>query len=278
MRVDIKVLGPLEVSVAGASVVPTANKPSQLLAMLALNAGHVVTISTLLEEIWGSCPPRSAVPTLHTYVLQLRKKIQQALEAGGHRSPRDVLITRRCGYVLDVAPDDVDATRYQELSAQGHDAADRDDHQGAAAKLAAALRLWRGQAFADIAVGSQLRVETTRLEEIRLSDLDLRIETDLRLGRHHQLIGELATLCARYPLHENFYSLYMLALYRSGRQGQALEAYQRVRTLTVANLGVDPSPPLRRLQRAILRGDPAVEDPNYTSASTAWQQPTSLAG
>lgn len=267
MRVEIKVLGPLEVSVGGVSVVPTASKPSQLLAMLALNAGHVVTVSALMEEIWDHSPPRSGIPTLQTYILHLRRKLQDALVDNGRRTSKDILITRRTGYLLDVQPQDVDAVKYDQLSAAGRRAVNDGDFVTASRMLGAALNLWRGPALGDVPTGPQLEIEAMRLEENRLSDLDLRIDADLRLGRHHQLLGELATLCARHPMLENFCAQFMLALYRSGRQCQALDAFQRLRAIVVDQLGLDPSPRLRQLHRAILSGDPAVDDPNFVSSS-----------
>lgn len=264
MRVEINVLGPLEVSVGGVSIVPSASKPSQLLAMLALNAGHVVTVATLAEEIWDYQPPRSGVPTLHTYILKLRRKLQHALAGqGGDVSSKDILITRRSGYLLDVEPTDVDAVRYDQLSAAGRQAVNEGDHERSSRTLAEALRLWRGPALSDVSVGPQLAIEAMRLEENRLADLHLRIEADLKLGRHHQLLGELATLCARHPLLENFCVQHMVALYRCGRQSQALDAYRRLRAGMVDQLGVEPSPRVRQLHHAILTGHSMMNDQNF---------------
>ncbi|HEY7593878.1 MAG TPA: AfsR/SARP family transcriptional regulator [Actinophytocola sp.] len=263
MDIEIKVLGPLEVSVGGVSIVPTANKPSQLLAMLAINAGHVVTVNALTEEIWDYRPPRSGVPTLHTYILKLRRKLQQALAGQPGVSSKDILLTRRSGYVLDVEPDIVDAVRYDRLSAAGRAAVNEGDSETASRMLGEALELWRGPAFVDVPAGPQLAIESMRLEENRLSDLHLRIAADLRLGRHYQLLGELATLCARHPLLENFCAQHMMALYRSGRQSQALEAYRRLRASMVEQLGVEPSARVRRLHNAILTGHAAMDDPKF---------------
>jgi DNA-binding SARP family transcriptional activator len=263
MRVEIKVLGPLEVSIGGISIVPTASKPSQLLAMLALNAGHVVTLEALTDEIWDYQPPRSGVPTLHTYVLKLRRKLQDALVGEKDVTSKDILITRRSGYLLNLEPSDVDAVRYDRLSAAGRGAVNDSDHERASRTLGEALRLWRGAALVDVPTGPQLTIEATRLEENRLGDLHLRIEADLRLGRHHQLLGELATLCARHPMLENFCTQHMVALYRSGRQSQALEAYRRLRASMVDQLGVEPSPRVRQLHHGILTEQPVIDDPDF---------------
>ncbi len=263
MRVEVNVLGPLEVSVDGTSVVPTASKPSQLLALLALNAGRVVTAGALTEEIWASHPPRTGATTLHTYILKLRRNLDLALAGHpGRTTAKDVLVTHRAGYVLDVAPTAVDAIRYERLSSAGRQAVNAGDHETASRTLAEALRLWRGQALADLPVGPHLSIEALRLGENRLGDLHLRIEADLRLGRHHQLLGELASLCARHPMLENFCVQHMIALYRSGHQSQALTTYHRLRAEMVEQLGVEPSPRVRQLHHAILTGQAAVEDPN----------------
>lgn len=263
MRVEIKVLGPLEVSVDGRSIVPTASKPCQLLAMLALNTGHVVTLAALTNEIWDFQPPPSGVPTLHTYILKLRRKLQDALDGEGTLSSKDIIITRRAGYLLNLEPGDVDAVRYDRLSSAGRRAVNEGDHERASRLLGEALRLWRGSALADVPTGPQLAIEAMRLEENRLGDLHLRIEADLRLGRHHQLLGELATLCARHPLLENFCAQHMVALYRSGRQSQAQEAYRRLRSSMVEQLGVEPSPRLRQLHHGILTGKAVIDDLNF---------------
>jgi DNA-binding SARP family transcriptional activator len=262
MRVEINVLGPLEVSVDGLSVVPTASKPSQLLAILALNAGRVVTASSLTEEIWASHPPRTGVTTLHTYILKLRRNLDLALAGDSTLTAKDILVTRRAGYLLNVEPTAVDAIRYEQLSSAGRQAVNEGDHETASKTLAEALRLWRGPALSDLPIGPQLAIEAMRLDENRLGDLHLRIEADLRLGRHHQLLGELATLCVRYPMLENFCVQLMVALYRSGRQSQALAAYHRLRKEMVEQLGVEPSPRVRQLHHAILTGQAAVDAPN----------------
>jgi len=267
MRIEIKVLGPLEVSVGGVSIVPTASKPSQLLAMFALNAGRVVTLTALTEEIWDYEPPRSGVPTLHTYILKLRRKLQHALTGEGELTSKDILITRRSGYLLNVRPEEVDAYRYEQLSAVGRQAVNKGDHETASRTLGEALRLWRGPALADVPTGPQLAIEAMRLEENRLGDLHLRIDADLRLGRHHQLLGELATLCARHPLLENFCVQHMIALYRSGRQSQALDAYRRLRAVMVEQLGVEPSARVRQVHHAVLTGHAVMEDPGFVFSS-----------
>ncbi|MCT2583756.1 AfsR/SARP family transcriptional regulator [Actinophytocola gossypii] len=263
MRAEINVLGALEVAVNGVSVVPTASKPRQLLAMLAINSGQLVTNAALMEELWGANSPRSAPSTLQTYVLHVRKLMRGALPAGQEDLARDLLATRHTGYLLRVEPEQVDLVRYGRLAAAGRAAGAVGDYERAQRLLSSALAMWRGPALVDVAMGSQLEIEAMRLAESRLTDLTLRIDADLHLGRHHQLLGDLAALCARHPYMENFRVQYMLALHRSGRPGQALEVYYEMCVTIRDQLGVDPSPRARELHRAILRGDPVIDTPRF---------------
>lgn len=257
MRIDFQLLGPLDVTVSGRSYVPTAAKQRQLLAVLALNAGRSISTPVLVEELWDVRPPRSATSTLHTYIGKLRNTLERALGA------REVLATEGNSYRLNVPNDWVDCWRYEDLAAAGHLASDAGDFPAAAQHLAAALALWHGPALADVHRGPHLTIEAVRLEQCRLGDLDLRIEADLRLGRHRSLLGELAGLCARYSMSESLCAQYMLALYRSGQQWRALEVYQRLRTTMVEQLGLEPAAAARQLQRAILRSDPDIDDPGF---------------
>jgi DNA-binding SARP family transcriptional activator len=263
MRAEINVLGALEVSLDGTSVVPTASKPQQLLAMLAMNVGQLVTTSSLKEELWPSNAPRSASSTLQTYVMHLRNLIREALPPGKQDMAREILVTRNAGYLLHLDPDSVDAVRYNRLAATGRTAGLTGDHSRAERLLSEALGLWRGPVLVDVVIGPLLEIESMQLTERRLTDLMLRIDADLYLGRHHQVLGELAALCARHPYMENFRAQFMLALYRSGRPGQALEVYHEMWTTIRDHLGVDPSRRLRELHRAILTGDSVVDDPRY---------------
>jgi DNA-binding SARP family transcriptional activator len=262
MRAEINVLGAFEVTIGGTSVVPTASKPRQLLAMLALNVGRVVTSAALMEELWGDSAPRSAVRTLQTYVLHVRKLIRDALP-DDREAAQKIVVTKHTGYLLAAEPERVDALRYERVAAAGRAAGAAGDYPRAERLLSAALALWRGPVLVDVAAGPQLEIEATRLAESRLSDLTLRIDTDLVLGRHQQLLGELAALCAQHPYMENLRAQYMLALYRSGRPGQALEVYHQALETMRDQLGVDPSPRLQQLHQAILTGDALVDDPRF---------------
>jgi SARP family transcriptional regulator, regulator of embCAB operon len=259
--VEIKVLGPLEARESDMSIVPTAGKPRQVLALLALCVGQVVPASALMDELWGSHLPRSAPTTLQTYILQLRRHLEKALPPDRPRRPKDILRTRYNGYVLDVPAQDIDFPQYEQLAAAGRQALDAHDDEAASRLLGTALDLWRGPVLVDVQAGARLRVEVMRLEESRLGVLERRIDADLRLGRHHVLLSELAVLCAQHPWHENLHAQYMVALYRSGRQWRALDVYRRLHTTLVDEFGLEPSTRLRRLQQAVLTTDPALEAP-----------------
>ncbi|MFJ3673963.1 BTAD domain-containing putative transcriptional regulator [Streptomyces sp. NPDC090106] len=267
---DIEVLGALAVQENGVSITPTAPKPRQVLALLALHADRVVPVSALIEELWGTTPPRSARTTLQTYVLQLRELIAAALEKderdddepeGGRRTAKDVLVTMPSGYLLVGGGGESDVRTFERLAGTGYRAMDAGDFPGAARQLREALTLWSGTAFADVQAGVQLDMEIKRLEESRLCALDQRIEADLRLGRHRELLAELTVLVNRYRTHESLHGQFMLALYRSGRRGEALEVYQRLRATLVRDLGLEPSAGLRRLQRSILTANPEATVP-----------------
>ncbi|MEU2420968.1 AfsR/SARP family transcriptional regulator [Streptomyces sp. NPDC007851] len=262
---DIGLLGPLHVTENGVSIAPTAPKPRQVLALLALHADRVVPVGTLVEELWAGTPPRSARTTLQTYVLQLRELIASAPHRsagpGGSdpRSAKDVLATLPGGYLLATGGGHSDVREFERLRELGCRAMEEGNHAQASGILRQALDLWGGPPFADVSTGTHLALEARRLEESRLCALDRRIEADLRLGRHRELLAELTVLTSRYRSHENLHAQFMLALHRSGRRGEALDVYQRLRTLLVRELGLEPSARLRRLQQSILQA--AADDP-----------------
>lgn len=253
---EIKVLGPLEATGDGRSIAPTAVKPRQILALLALRAGEVVPVATLLEEIWGESPPPSALTTLQTYILQLRRLIGQTVPPG---AAKDILVTRYNGYLFPAETMIVDAQVYDELAIDAAHAAERGDHLEAYRLARQALDLWSGEALVDVMRGMQLSIEVTRLEQSRIGLLETRIEAELNLGRHHALLGELAMLVARNPLHENLCAKFMIALHRSGQRGRALEVFHGMRRVLGEELGLRPSVRLQQLQQAILTSDPALE-------------------
>ncbi|GAA2077403.1 hypothetical protein GCM10009801_33480 [Streptomyces albiaxialis] len=255
----IRVLGTLHAETAGVPIVPSAAKPRQILALLALNGRRIVPVPDLMEEVWGSDPPRSATTTIQTYILQLRRRLRLALDDGPGPRDKELLATRHGGYLLDVDRSDVDALEFDRLAHRGHAAYETGDMAGASGLLSSALALWRGPALADLPHGRHLAIEVTRLEEGRLGALERRIAADLRLGRHNEVLGELCALRGRYPLYENLHALLMIALYQDGRSSDALIAFKRLRGTLVEELGLEPSPHLARLHRAILRGENALD-------------------
>ncbi|HEY3956710.1 MAG TPA: BTAD domain-containing putative transcriptional regulator [Streptosporangiaceae bacterium] len=252
---DIRLLGSLSVSLNHRPVTPSAAKQRQILALLALNAGRVATVSTLVEELWGDHPPRSWPTTLQTYILQLRNRLAAAAGAPA-RDARRIIATRHGGYLLEAPVCRSDVGEFKRLARDGREVAEAGDHRGTSDLLGRALALWSGPALVDVRTGRILELEATSLEETRLGVLERRLEADLALGRHADVLGELTKLTARNPMNENFCGLLMTALYRSGHAGRSLEAFQRLRTLLRNDLGIEPGPRLQRLQRAVLSGDP----------------------
>lgn len=255
----VRVLGTLHAETAGASIVPTAAKPRQILALLALNSQRIVPVPDLMEEVWGAHPPRSAPTTLQTYILQLRRRLRAALGEEDAARDKDILATWHGGYQLEIPPADVDALEFERLTHLGHSAYESGDMAGASHLFTSALGLWRGPALADVPHGRQLAIEVTRLEESRLGALERRIGADLRLGRHREVLGELCALRGRYPLYENLHALLMIAYYQDGRASDALIAYQRLRTTLIEELGLEPSPRLDRLHQAVIRGEDPLD-------------------
>ncbi|MER7000137.1 AfsR/SARP family transcriptional regulator [Streptomyces sp. NPDC000410] len=267
---NIDVLGALTAHENGISITPTAPKPRQVLALLALHADQVVPVAALIEELWGENPPRSARTTLQTYVLQLRDLIGKALARGadaGTVTAKDVLVTLPGGYRLDTRGGRLDFREFERSAGAGYRAMDAEDYTGASERLGEALALWTGGALADVQAGGRIALEARRLEEARLCALDQRIEADLRLGRHRELLSELTVLVNQHRMHESLHAQFMIALHRSGRRGEALSAYQRLHTTLVQQLGIEPSPALGRLQRSILTAHPEPAAPAETPAA-----------
>ena len=241
---EFLILGSLDVQSNGVPLELGGPRQRSVLSVLLLHAGEVVPATTLIYDIWGETPPGTAANLLQGYVSDLRKSL-------GHHT----IVTRGPGYALDIEPAAVDLYRFERLVA----AADGAEPAVAAERLGEALGIWRGRAFADLADVQFARDASRRLEELRLAALERRVDADLALGRHAALTGELEQLVAEHPLRERFRALQMLALYRCGRQAEALEAYQAARRTLVEQLGIEPVPALRRLQESILRHDPELD-------------------
>jgi YVTN family beta-propeller protein len=258
--IDYRILGPLEVSANGRLIEVGGPKLRALLVILLLRANESVPRDVLVHELWGDQPPLDAQHTLDVYVSRLRKSLD-AVAAG------PVVVTRPGAYSLLLAEDQLDARRFEDLVGQGRAALAANAPGQAAEKLRAALELWRGQALADLANGHGPQVEAVRLEELRLNAIEDRIDSDLALGRHADVAGEVEALAAVHPLRERLHGQLMIALYRSGRQAEALEAYQAARRTFVEELGLEPGPALRHIESAILRQDPSLDLPGPAAAA-----------
>jgi len=252
--VEFRVLGPLEVTADGRSLGLAGARTRAVLAMLLVHANQVVSSDRLIEELWPGHPADKAADSLQVRLSELRKALRSAGEA-------DRLATRPPGYLLRVAPGELDALRFEQLAAGGDAALAAGHAASAAQRLDQALRLWRGPALADVNAVPSARAEANRLEEERLAALESRGEALLMCGRHRDLIAELETLTAAHPLCERFWCQRMLALYRSGRQADALRAYRELRNTLVAELAIEPGPEVRDLHARILRQDPALDVP-----------------
>ena len=244
-EVEFRVLGSLEVLVEGRALELTRRKRRSLLALLLLNAGEVVSTDRLIEELWAGKPPKAAVGSLQNLVSDLRKALG-----------RETVRTREPGYVLEVDPERIDVHRFERLVAQ---AAEGGDARRRASLLHEALGLWRGEPLADLAFEPFAHVEIARLEELRTAAREELVEAELELGRHAQLVTELESLVSENPWRERLRGQLMLALYRSGRQAEALEAYRQARETLVDELGIEPSTELQELEQAILRHDPELD-------------------
>jgi DNA-binding SARP family transcriptional activator len=250
---DFRLLGPLEVIADGRSLAVGGGKRRSLLALLLLHPNEVMSAERLIDELWGERPPATAAKSVHVYVSQLRREL-------GHPNG-DVLQTRGNGYVARVGPNELDTLRFERAVAEGRRALAAGDPDTAAAKLSQAVAAWRGPPLADFAYEPFAQREIARLEELKQAALEARIDADLELGRHADLIGELETLVADHPLRERLRGQLMLALYRCGRQADALRVYREGRELLVSELGLEPGPELRALEAKILGQSPELAAP-----------------
>jgi DNA-binding SARP family transcriptional activator len=253
-----QILGPLEVEDDGRELPLGGPKPRALLAVLLLHPNEVVPADRLIDELWGGDSREGGAGALRVNVARLRKAL-----------PEGVLTTRSPGYMINVAPDELDLHRFERLVDEGRGLLARGLAADASQRLHEALSLWRGPALADFAYESFAQSAIARLDEIKLAATELRIDADLALGRHDELIGELEALVAEHPLRERPRGSLMTALYRSGRQAEALDAYQHARRTLVDELGIEPSPALQELERAILRQDPALDGASPRPSSVA---------
>jgi DNA-binding SARP family transcriptional activator len=258
---DARLLGPLEVEDGGAPVELGGPGQRALLARLLLDANRTVGVDRLVDDLWGDHVPATAVKMVHVHVSRLRKVL-----------PAGILVTRSPGYAVEIAPEALDLVRFDRLREKGQGALARGDAAQAAQSLRDALALWRGPALAEFDEPFAA-IEAGRLEELRLACLEDRMDADLALGGHALLIGELDAVVARHPVRERLRAQLMLALYRSGRQAEALAGYRQLRRVLSTELGIEPSPPLRKLESQILVQDPtlAAVEPRPNAPATTPQ-------
>jgi peptide/nickel transport system substrate-binding protein len=247
---EFRVLGPVEARDGEKILVSGSGKPVALLTLLLLHRNEVVPVDRLLEDLWGGRAPRTALKALQTYVSQLRRSLGDGF-----------IVTRPSGYLLSVADGALDADRFAALLTSGRSALEHGDAADAASRLREGLAIWRGHALAEMAYEPWARATVDRLEEERLQALETRITADLALGRQREVVGELEGLVREHPLREYLLSLLMVALYRCGRQTDALEAYRSGRVRLLDDLGMEPTPELRAVEQQILRHDPALGGP-----------------
>ncbi|MFL5928923.1 MAG: BTAD domain-containing putative transcriptional regulator [Gaiellaceae bacterium] len=246
---EFRVLGPLEVVGEDGPIRLGGPRQRATLAILILSRNRVVPVERLADELYAGRPPVSAVTQVQRQVSELRRALGSA----------DAIETRPPGYALPVRDAELDLARFEQLAAEAGAARSRDDFERAAALYREALALWRGPALADVAYESFARAAAERLEELRLAVLEDRIDAELALGRHAVLAAELEGLVADHPLRERLRGQRMLALYRSGRQAEALAVYRSARQALVHDFGIEPSAPLQALERSILNHDPSLE-------------------
>src|SRR5262245_54981597 len=261
------VLGPLEVMEEGGDPLPIAgSKERTILACLIARAGRVVSVDDLIEELWGEQPPRAPEKTLISYVSRLRRDLQSRRPAG---SSADIISHRADGYSLDLDGQEIDAIRFQQLAEEGHRLLDADRLTEADPVLEAALGLWRGDAYQGYRYTAFGATEADRLDELRRTAAEDLIESRLAGSDPGQLVPELEAMVREEPLRERRLAQLMVALYRAGRQAEALRAFTRARDVLVGQLGVEPGPELQRLQAAILAHEPALERARPLGADAA---------
>lgn len=288
---QVGLLGPLTLSRGGQMITPSAPKLRQVLSLLVLQANSVTRVDQLVEELWEESPPPSALTTVQTYIYQLRKLLKLADSAPPsdgalldsmaqrQRSAGDspVLLSHPGGYILQLRSlSDIDACLFEQLAERGRQELLSGQVTVAADTLRLALGLWRGGVLEGVSTGPLLYAQVARLDERRRTVLGLRIEADLQLGRHQEITGELASLVSAEPTREDFSAKLMLALYRCGRRADALQVYQRIRSVLVEELGLDPAAELQRLHQLMLAADSELDLPTGPVAATTNTRPVTV--
>ncbi|MEU8887465.1 AfsR/SARP family transcriptional regulator [Streptomyces sp. NPDC048442] len=246
------VLGPLSLTDGNGSLLPTAPKTRQLLALLLIHANSLVTLDTCVQELWGESSPRSAVQSVHTRVFQIRQALAGDLSGRTTDESKRILETHHQGYSFQVEEGSLDLDVLEVHLTQFRRAQSHKDDAGVSAAIRSALGLWRGRTLLDIQQGPCIQAYATGMEDLRMTLLEQCIEAELRLGMHHRLLSELSALVSRNPVHENLHAQYMIALYRSGRAAESLGIYHRLHKTLTEELGIGPSHRIRQLQTAVL--------------------------
>jgi DNA-binding SARP family transcriptional activator len=254
---EYRILGPLEVRHADRVIPLRGARQRELLAVLLLHANEIVSSDRLIDDLWEGDPPPTATKMIQNGVSQLRKLLES--EGAGAAGGEQRLVTRSPGYLLRIGPGELDSDRFERLAAEGRKELAEHAYAAAAERLHEALALWRGPALGDFSDSTFARADAARFEELRCGATEDRIDAELALGRHAAVVAELEALVAHNPLRERLRGQLMLALYRSGRQAEALRVYQETRDALVEELGLEPGPALQRLEKAVLTQDPALE-------------------
>src|SRR3954471_18043313 len=255
---EFRILGPLEAIDDDRRIELGGARQRAVLAILLLHRGETVSVDRIVDLMWGERPPATAVKTVQVYVSHLRRALVEP-----------VVVSSRGGYALVVDAERVDALRFEQLVEEGRAALGDGDPARAAALLRSALAVWRGPALGDLAYERFAQDAAGRLEESRLAAVEERVEADLRLGRHAELVAELEGLVREHPLRERMRAQHMYALYRWARQAEALESFQQARRSLVDELGLEPGRELRALEQSILAQDPALDPPRARSRAGA---------
>ncbi|WP_042431998.1 AfsR/SARP family transcriptional regulator [Streptacidiphilus anmyonensis] len=267
---EFRVLGPLCVIDRGADLAPTAPKQRQLLALLILNANRIVSMAQLVEELWEYNPPSSAVAAVHTYVMQLRRSLLGEADGGAAAEQRSSrLVTRDHGYLFRVRPGELDLDVFEDRVRAARDALAGKELAEGVEQLRAAEAMWTGPLLVDVTAGPLLRSAAEAIERNRLDAVVQRLGADLHLGGHHELLGELSGLVLQHPADEALTSLLMLALYRSGRQADALTAHRRLRRVLRDELDTTPSQRMEQLHADVLAAHPRLEPPSAARGGLA---------
>jgi DNA-binding SARP family transcriptional activator len=255
---QFRVLGPVEIMDNGRNVIPTASKPRQVMALLILRRNAIVQTAEIIDELWEDGPPASAMTTLQTYIYKVRKIL-----VAGDRG--QLLSTRPGGYQLTIPDSAIDLHQFETEARRGRELFEAGQVEAAAVALHRALAVWRGPALVDVTPRRLLASYVTRLEELRAQTLEMRIDADLEVGRHYDLVSELKALTHTQPLHERLHAALMTALHRCGRRHEALDVYQMLRSNMIDELGLEPGRELQQLQHQLL-SEPVVDLPGVEAA------------